>query len=220
MTNRPAVSFATLAAVAAFTALAAAPAAAHNLIMEAYVIGNAVEGEAFFSDGTFVKNTQITITDAGGKPIQTVVTDDKGGFHYTPVQAVTQKLTIDVGSGHVASVTLDGAKFAGGAPAAAAPAAVASAPAPAPTAAAPTATGADPGIRAGIDQLVAAEVVPLETEIQRYKSHNDQMNLLAAVGLLCGFAGVLLFSAGAAKMRAVQAAEKKSGMGSSRAQRA
>jgi nickel transport protein len=218
MRTKPAASFATLAAAAALTGfLGATPAAAHNLIMEAYVIGNSVEGEAFFSDGTFVKNTPITITDASGKQIQTVTTDAEGGFRYTPLQAVTQKLTIDVGSGHVASVTLDGAKFAGGVPTAAAPAPAASVPAP--TAATPAATPADAGVAAEIGQLVAAEVVPLETEIQRYKSHNDQMNLLAAIGLLCGFAGVLLFSAGAAKMRAVQAAQK-GGMGASRTQRA
>ncbi len=208
-----------LAGVALVAIVSAVPAAAHNLVMEAYVVGNTIEGEAFFSDGTFATNRTISVTDSTGKEIQQVQTDDKGNFSYVPTQAVTQQLMLDMGSGHVAKVKIDGAKLAGGS-AVAAPASTApSAPATTTGAARAAAGTPDTALRAQIDQIVAQEVAPLRSAVEDYRTHNDMMNILAAIGLLCGFGGVLLFSAGAAKAKA-GASGDKGGMASPRSIRA
>ncbi len=182
---------------AALATMSAAPALAHNLILEAYAVGGgkSIEGDAFFSDGTLVKGAKIMVTDDAGKVLREVTTDDKGSFAYTPSAAVSQHLTLDVGAGHVAKVVIAAAKLGSGSPAASAP--VVAQATPAPTAPAKfDAAAAD-----RIARMVAAEIEPLVTEVETYKSHNDQMNLLAAIGLLSGFAGVLLFSAGAALVK-------------------
>ena len=72
----------------------------------------------------------------------------------------------------------------------------------APAAAAAAGGNVDAAVQARIASMVAAEIEPLQTEVETYRGHNDQMNLLAAIGLLCGFGGVLLFSAGAQLVKA------------------
>jgi nickel transport protein len=179
-----------------------APASAHNLILEAYAVGGkSIEGDAFFSDGTLVKGATIVVSDDAGKVLREVRTDDKGGFAYTPSEAVTQHLFLDVGSGHVAKVVIAAEKLAAGSAAAAT---LTSGPATR-VVAVPPGNSVAPG-QDRIANLVRTEIEPLVTEVETYKSHNDRMNLLAAIGLLCGFAGVLLFSAGAALVKSTPAA--------------
>jgi nickel transport protein len=187
------------------------PAVAHNLVMEAYAVsgGKSIEGDAFFSDGTLAKNATIIVTDDSGKVIQQVITDDKGNFAYVPAQPVTQHLKLDLGSGHVANVVIASAKLAGGTTGAPATT-VAAAPAAAPFAGG----GIDAASQDKIAQMVAAEIGPLNDEVELYRSHNDLMNILASIGLLCGFGGVLLFSAGAALVKSTSAAS--GGAGSAR----
>jgi len=196
-----------LAPVAALFLVAPVPAAAHNLIMEAYAYGDAVEGEAFFSDGTLARNATIVVTGDNGKLIQEVITDEKGNFSYLPLRSVTQHLRIDLGSGHIAEAAIDGAELTGAVatPAATPTTTVAAAPIAEATAGPAAAVRVSDALQRQIDAMVATEIEPLQTEIERYKTHNDFMNMLAAFGILCGAAGALLFGAGARKVESAPA---------------
>ncbi|MGZ9811424.1 cobalt ABC transporter permease [Pseudoroseicyclus sp. H15] len=182
-----------LALVASFAAM---PAAAHNLILEAYVIGDSIEGEAFFSDGLLVADTTIAVVGPDGAALGETVTDEGGAFVFIPTEAVDHLFRLDAGSGHVAEALVAAADLPGGlAVADAAPSETTVAPAPA------EAPAADEATAAAIEAAVARELAPLMGQLDAYRERADFLNILGAIGLLCGVAGLAFFAAGARMVR-------------------
>ncbi|WP_373356449.1 cobalt ABC transporter permease [Pseudoroseicyclus sp. CXY001] len=183
--------------LAALLALAPVPALAHNLILEAYVVGDTIEGEAFFSDGLLVARTPIDVTGPDGAPLGEAVTDDFGAFRFRPSAGVDHLFRLDAGAGHVAEALIPAADL----PAGLAGSAVAGAEAPAPdseAAEAPANEAApDDALVAAIDSAVTAELAPLRAQLESYRARADFLNILGAVGLLFGALGIGFFIAGA-----------------------
>lgn len=73
-------------------ALLAAAAWAHNSVLWAYVENGKVFVEAFFSDGSKIKDGRIIVVDANGQKILEGKTDGEGKFSFTPPKQ--EKLTI------------------------------------------------------------------------------------------------------------------------------
>ncbi|WP_167803286.1 cobalt ABC transporter permease [Pseudoroseicyclus tamaricis] len=185
------------AVLTALALLAGSPALAHNLILEAYVVGDGIEGEAFFSDGTMVGNAEIEVLGPDGAELGRTVADGGGAFRYMPSAAVDHVFRLDAGSGHVVDALVAAADLPAGLAAAEAGAETAAlAPAPA----APAAE-TDEALAAAIDTAVARELAPLMTQLAAYRQRTDLMNLVSGIGILCGLVGLGLFLAGARMIR-------------------
>lgn len=165
-------------------ALVASPALAHNLILEAYPFGEEIAGEAFFSDGVLVDAAVIEVFDAEGNKIGEAVTDAYGSFTYAPTEAGEHRFRVDAGSGHVAEVVIPAADIAP----------LIGAEAPRPEAAASTEAGPVAGSQ--IEAIVAQEMLSLKSQLDAYRARNDFLNLIAAIGILAGIAGLVMFVIG------------------------
>lgn len=188
------------AALALCLTLAPLPALAHKVIASAYPAGARIEGEIGFSNGDMAVNTTISVTDPAGRVLGETVTDDAGGFTFTPTEPVEHLFRADLGAGHVAQVTLSAAEVAGILGKAAKPAAAVPAAAGAAAPAAMAATAAiDP-------ELIAAalrdEIRPLRQEIAAYKEKNDLQTILGGIGYIAGLFGLGFYLAARRRLMA------------------
>lgn len=171
-----------LRALVLVAALFTGPAFAHNLILEAYPFGEEIAGEAFFSDGVLVDAAVVEVLDAEGSKIGEAVTDEYGSFTYAPTAPGEHRFRIDAGSGHMAEVVIPAADIApliGGE-------------VPRPEAAAP----AEAEAGAEIGAVVAQEMLSLKNQLDAYQARNDFLNLIAAIGIIAGVAGLMMFVIG------------------------
>ncbi|MGZ9811426.1 cobalt ABC transporter permease [Pseudoroseicyclus sp. H15] len=165
-------------------------ASAHNLILEAYVIGDAVEGEVFFSDGTMVGDAPVMVLGPDGETLGEVVTDEGGAFAFTPTESVDHLFRLDAGSGHVAEAMVAAADLPGGLAPAAAGDAMASAD--------PEAATAAPGLDAEatavlIAQAVRAETRPMRQDWALYSAHTPLPVAMGGIGYILGLSGLCYF---------------------------
>ncbi|WP_444464714.1 cobalt ABC transporter permease [Rhodobacter capsulatus] len=186
-----------LAALALCLTLAPLPALAHKVIASVYPAGARIEGEIGFSNGDMAVNTTVSVTDPAGRVLGETVTDDAGGFTFTPAEPVDHLFRADLGAGHVAEVTLPAAEVAailGKAVSSAAPAAASGA-----SAAAPQAASID---AEQIAALMRDEIRPLRQEIAAYKEKNDLQTILGGIGYIAGLFGLGFYLAARRRLMA------------------
>lgn len=165
------------------------PALAHKVIAAVFPSGQSIEGEIGFSDGSMARNQTVTVTDASGRVLGEVVTDDTGFFTFVPVEPVDHVFTANLGAGHLAQATMAAADVARilGQQAVAAPAV--SAPA---EAAPPQASGID---REAVAEMLRNELRPLRQEISAYREKNDLQTILGGIGYIVGLFGLAFYLA-------------------------
>ncbi len=156
----------------------AMPVFAHKLNVFAFVEGNNVSVEAYFSDGTGAKNAKVTVTDKAGDLIDQGRANEKGQYQFTlPVKTGKADLLIkvDAGLGHVASYHL-------GAEANTRPALAGSK-----TSVTGSASAAD------IEQAVTRAIKPLAREIAELKQKSRLSDIIGGIGYIMGILGVFAY---------------------------
>lgn len=172
--------------------LAPGLAAAHGVRLFATVEGQEVVGYGFFIGGGRPEGARWR-AEAGGEVLAEGRTDAQGGFRLPAPGAGPLTLTLDTGDGHVAELTLGPGRF--GAPAAAAPA-----PAPAATAPADAAPAPAPAPdTAALEAALARQIAPLSAQIAELETRLRLTDLVAALCLIFGLAGLALWARGARK---------------------
>ncbi|WP_373356451.1 cobalt ABC transporter permease [Pseudoroseicyclus sp. CXY001] len=175
--------------------LLASPAAAHNLILEAYVVGDAIEGEAFFSDGILVGDTEIDVLGPDGAALGAAMTDASGAFRFTPEAPVDHLFRLDAGSGHVAEALVAAADLPGALGSQAEGAALTSAGAPAggeatAASAGPTDT---PTLAALTREAIRAQTRPLRQDWALYTAKTPLPVALGGIGYILGLSGLCYY---------------------------
>lgn len=178
------------ACLLAFGLLMPVTALAHNVISSVFPSGSAIEGEVGFSNGEMATELLIEVFDDAGNKLGETQTDADGFFLFTPQQPITHVFRGDLGAGHVAEVTLDGAEVAlilGVAPA--------QTTAPAQDAASVVAVGpASEGLsdqaRAELASMLRSELRPLRQELTAYKNKSDFQSILGGIGYIFGLFGL------------------------------
>ena len=161
-------------------ALAPWPALAHKVVAAVYPAGASVEGEIGFSNGEMAAHQTVSVFGPDGAPLGKAVTDADGVFVFTPTQPVAHVFRADLGSGHVAEMTLSAEEVAAilGAPVAAAQQAA-----------------RDPGTlgdaqRALVAQMLRDELRPLRRELVALREHHDLQSILGGIGYIVGLFGL------------------------------
>jgi nickel transport protein len=87
--------------------LSVSPAWAHKVNVFAYIEGETVKGEAYFSDGAPVKNSAVQVRDNEGKVLAESVTDGDGQFVLPlPRSLKTFSVVVSGGAGHQGKMEL------------------------------------------------------------------------------------------------------------------
>jgi len=84
----------------------ASPAAAHKASVFAAVQGKVISGEAYFRDGSPLRNAQVTVFDPAGAKLGETKTDAEGKFSFEPRRRCDHRLVVDGGEGHAAEYTV------------------------------------------------------------------------------------------------------------------
>lgn len=158
-------------------------ACAHGVRLFATVEGQEVVGYGFFIGGGRPEGARWR-AEAGGETVAQGRTDTAGGFRLPAPAAGPLTLTLDTGDGHMAELTLGAERF--GAPAAPAPA-------PAPAAATPAAD------TAALEAALARQIAPLSAQIAELEARLRLTDLVSALCLIFGLAGLALWARGARK---------------------
>ena len=83
-----------------------AAALAHKVTIFAYIEGDTVYSESYFSDGRPAIAATVTVADAQGKQLLHGVTDAKGHYNFPAPAKTDLRLTLDASMGHRASFIL------------------------------------------------------------------------------------------------------------------
>lgn len=107
--------FGFMLALVVFVLCVAAPSRAHKVNVFAYVEGDKIVVEGYFSKSAKAMNCAVQFSDAAGKVIHTGKTDDKGRYA-VPIADLGQLdgdllVTLDVGDGHLKEYRLDAAEI-------------------------------------------------------------------------------------------------------------
>ncbi|WP_218128462.1 hypothetical protein [Rhodospira trueperi] len=170
----------------------AGPAVAHNMKVFATVEAGEVSGYGFFVGGGRARNAAVTATTGDGRIVFEGRTDAEGRFSFTPEgpapQAVT--VTLKVGDGHMASITLDGARFG----------AVAAPEAAAVTTPAPQDLPDPPEerlvalVEARVEAAVARQIRPLLEAQAEAEARIRVKDIAGGLGMILGLVGIALWA--------------------------
>ncbi len=90
---------------------------AHKVNMFAFVEGDQVFIEGYFSDGKRAQNSKVTVSDEQGKTLLKGETDHEGNFSFrVPAGARSLRITLNAGMGHKTEYTLGQDELAGALP--------------------------------------------------------------------------------------------------------
>ncbi len=95
-----------IATALVLSSLAATPAWAHKASVFAAVQGKMISGEAYFRDGTPLRNAKVTAFDPDGQPLAEAQTDAQGKFSLPIARRCNHRLVVDAGDGHAAEYTV------------------------------------------------------------------------------------------------------------------
>lgn len=172
--------------------LLALPAEAHRLKLFATVEGDRVTGYAFFIGGGRAMGTDWRVTGANGDLLASGKTDDAGNYSFPApgVASAPVTITVDTHEGHIATLSLPAERFGG----LAAPVqATSGAPA---AASAPT---DDARLALLVEAAVARQITPLQEQIEALQDRMRFTDILSALFLIAGVAGVGLWARGRRK---------------------
>ena len=175
----------------------ASTAYAHKVNVFAYVEGDQVYIQGYFSDGTKAKNSEVTVYSSDGQELNKGQTNEDGEFTF-PTQGKDQALRVvlNAGMGHQASYDIPTDEMAG--VTTAAPAITAS-PSPqdpprADAALASSDSTAPAQIsEAAIRKAVAEGVLPLAREISELKERRGFSDIVGGIGFIVGILGIVAY---------------------------
>ena len=171
---------------------------AHKVNVFAYVEGDQVYTQGYFSDGTKAKNSEVTVYVNSGQQLLKGRTDEDGAFTF-PTQGQRQALRIvlNAGMGHQASYVIPVDEVTGEPDTTAAAPAGADAPVGADSSSPPVekaAAHAPPQLsEAQVRKAVAEGVLPLAREISALKERRGLSDIVGGIGLIVGVLGVFAY---------------------------
>ncbi len=166
------------------------PAAAHRVNVFAYVEGQQIKGEGYFSTGSPAQNCQVEVLDGQGRPLAQARTDKQGQFALPlPSGEPPFKVVLKAGQGHQADYTLNASEL-GLAPA---KAAAAPAQAQAPAATAPAAAAVDQAaLEQALGRVLEQKLAPLKAQLARLSAGQGVTlrDVVAGLGYILGLMGL------------------------------
>ena len=193
---------------------------AHKVNVFAYVEGDQVYIQGYFSDGTKAKNSDVTVYAKDGREFEKGQTNENGEFTF-PTQGTSQALRIvlNAGMGHQASyvIPVDEMTDVSGATGVNA--------APAEASADARLAGVDkpvnkieggasaPLSEAMVRKAVAEGVLPLAREISELKERRGLSDIVGGIGLIVGILGVFAYFKARQEARRGKGSAERTGQG-------
>jgi nickel transport protein len=172
------------------------PAYAHKVNMFAYVEGNKVMMEGYFSDGNKPMNCDVTVTDSNGKMLLKGLTDKEGKFSFNIPEITDLHVVLNAGMGHRAQYVISRAELMGAQPNAGGDQA-SSASKPEETAAnakETTDTSAPTNLdEAMVRKAVTDAIVPLMRTVDQMRESANFSNIVGGIGFIFGIVGVFFY---------------------------
>ncbi len=167
------------------------PVAAHNVVGDVFAIGDTIEGEVAFSNGTYAKEgTEVVVMSSDGQMLGETTTDGEGVFSFQALSPIDHIFDIDLGEGHKISLTLEAKdlRFASAVTDQAEQAQRLDA----------SNEVASVGVSAQelellIRRAVADQVKPLQREIREYKASAKWHDVLGGIGFIFGMVGLGMY---------------------------
>jgi len=188
-----------IAAMAAVFLLMSPSAFAHKLNMFAYVEGDEIFAEGYFTDGKKAKHSTITVFDAADKQLLQGTSDADGQFTFAIPQQSDLRITVNAGMGHQAEFVLlkdelsEETAGTNHEPANvissnnAATSTIAVQPALA-------ATNLDnDAIRAEVERAVGKAIKPLMRELSTMRAEKSLADIIGGIGFIFGLFGVAMY---------------------------
>lgn len=174
-----------LALASALLIAIASPVSAHNVVASAWSMGDVVEGEIGFSSGELASpGTVVRVLAPDGAELGVTRVDADGLFRFAPSEPVPHRFVADLGSGHVAEVTL----------------ALDELPVELARAAATEEAAVAGGVaidEAALERIVATavqrEMAPLKRELAAQREEASLESIVAGLGYIAGLFGLLFF---------------------------
>ena len=153
----------------------------HRVEVFPYWEGDEVRVEAFFSDGTPVRNGSIKVYDPEGKLIFKGQTDAKGTLDFRPLKKETLKIVLEASMGHRAEATLSPPAEEG------AVGGTAHEPPPA------ISRGDIGAIKRAVREAVAEELRPIIAELVRRRARPSVRDAIGGIGWIIGLTGLWFY---------------------------
>lgn len=180
------------------------PALAHKVLMSVYPSGEAIEGEVGFSSGDMAVGQTILVFGPDGEVLGQTKTDSDGYFVFKPEQLVAHRFHGNLGSGHVANVTMSAVEIAAllgkATPASSDGLSVEDRAVPASSVVAIASLSEEE--RKAIAVLVRDEIRPLRRELVATREHQNMQSILGGIGYIIGLFGLGYYLAARRKLAA------------------
>ncbi|MFH1136264.1 MAG: hypothetical protein V1816_09275 [Pseudomonadota bacterium] len=187
---------------AVLVAVAPSPARAHKVYLFAWVEGNNVQTESYFSKSRKVQGGVIKVFDSKGALVLRGTTDDQGNFSFPVPGKDDLRIEVEAGMGHKGDFTLTAGELPSSAdnapPAASSPVPV-PAPAPAPTASpekVQAAAAMDPDqLKKILEQSLDEKLKPLIRQLAELQEDQGPgaTEIIGGLGWVFGLMGLAIF---------------------------
>ncbi|HHH36920.1 MAG TPA: hypothetical protein ENK48_08875 [Gammaproteobacteria bacterium] len=176
------------------------PSFAHKVNMFAFVEGNQVFVEGYFSDGKRAQNSEVTVFDDQGKVLKKGKTDHEGNFSFrVPPEARSLRIALNAGMGHKTEYTLGEDELTGMLPEAQQPEEENAG------ASGPEETGVDSVSvdERAIRHAVGQAILPLMRRMSSLEERASFSDIIGGIGFILGVAGVFFYFKARSMMRAM-----------------
>ncbi len=172
--------------------LASSPVLAHKVNMFAYVEGDQVFLEGYFSDGKKAMNSAVEVFDDQGRRVWQGKTDKAGEASFRlPETGHDLRITINAGMGHRAEYRLSAAEIGGGEAAVTATAGEGQDDG---SSTAPVTGGVDPRqLRSIVRREVGEAIKPLVRGLSELKERRGISDIVGGIGIIAGLLGAWFF---------------------------
>jgi nickel transport protein len=177
--------------------LTTVPAYAHKVNMFAYVEGNKVMMEGYFSDGNKPMNCEVTVTNPNGKMLLKGLTDKEGKFSFNIPEITDLHVVLNAGMGHRAQYVISRAELTGAQPNTGGDQA-SSTSKPEEAAAnaketSDTSTASTNLDEAMVRKAVTDAIVPLMRTVDQMRESANFSNIVGGIGFIFGIVGVFFY---------------------------
>ena len=169
------------------TAITSSQAYAHRMKVFAWVDGQAIEGEVYFSGGQKANDSTIDIL-VDQNVIATTKSNTEGVFRFEDLAAFDYVIRADAGQGHIVTYTVSASEFAFDDPALATHSQVDTRAVNASSASASASL-----TPAQLEQAIAKAIRPLREQIDQYEAKVRMHDILGGVGYIFGVFGLFIW---------------------------